>query len=82
LRTGPDRYAAAKAQLKLAYAEFKRQYPEADPNGGFSAQLLKDSIVSGWRRSLLVLSGVALMATWIPAAPASRLDPMRALREG
>src|SRR6202161_940741 len=47
----------ANAQMKLAYGQFPRRYPESDPKGGFAVEPLRDSIVNESRKSLLVLLG-------------------------
>src|ERR1700684_2475903 len=47
----------ANAQMKLAYGQFHRLYPESDPKGGFAVEPLRDSIVNESRKSLLVLLG-------------------------
>jgi putative ABC transport system permease protein len=68
----------AKAQLKLAYAEFKRKYPEADPNGGFSVESLKDAVIGDARKSLLVLLGAVSFVLLIACANVANLLMVRA----
>jgi putative ABC transport system permease protein len=68
----------AKSQLKLAYGEFKRLYPDADPKASFSAEPLKDSIVGNVRSSLLMLIGAVSLVLLIACANVANLLMVRA----
>jgi putative ABC transport system permease protein len=68
----------AKAQLKLAYAEFKRRYPEADSKASFSVKPLKDVVVGDIRKSLLVLIGAVSFVLLIACANVANLLMVRA----
>jgi putative ABC transport system permease protein len=67
-----------QAQLKLAGLEFVRRYPGTDPKQGFDAQLLKDSVVSDIRSSLLVLIGAVSFVLLIACANVANLLMVRA----
>jgi putative ABC transport system permease protein len=67
-----------QAQLKLAGLEFVRRYPDSNPRQGFDAQLLKDSIVSDARSSLLILIGAVTLVLLIACANVANLLMVRA----
>lgn len=70
--------AQVQTQLKLAAVQFNRKYPEANERGGFDAQLLKDSVVSDVRSSLIVLIGAVSFVLLIACANVANLLMVRA----
>jgi predicted permease len=71
-------FAQANAQMKLAFQQYLRAYPQANPQGGFGVEPLLDSIVRESRKSLLVLLGAVCMVLLIACANVANLLLVRA----
>jgi predicted permease len=70
--------AQANAQMKLAWNQFHRTYPESDPKAGFAVEPLRDSIVGDARKSLLILLGAVNLVLLIACANVANLLLVRA----
>jgi predicted permease len=70
--------AQANAQMKLAFGQYHRTYPESNPQGGFAVEPLRDSIVGDARKSLLILLGAVALVLLIACANVANLLLVRA----
>jgi predicted permease len=70
--------AQARAQLKLAAAEYHREFPTTDPREEFNIEPLRDSIVGDSRRSLLVMLGAVSLVLLIACSNVANLLLVRA----
>lgn len=68
----------ANAQLKLAAAEYHREFPETSPRLEFRIQPLRDSIVGNARQSLLVMLGAVSLVLLIACSNVANLLLVRA----
>jgi len=68
----------ANAQLKLAAAQFHRDYPQLDPNEQFAVTSLQDSLVGDVRQSLFILLGAVSLVLLIACANVANLLLVRA----
>lgn len=70
--------AQARAELKVAAAQYHRDYPQTNPRQEFSIQPLRDSIVGEARKSLLVMLGAVSLVLLIACANVANLMLVRA----
>jgi putative ABC transport system permease protein len=70
--------AQARAQLKLAAAEYHRELPKTDPREEFHIEPLRDSIVGDVRKSLLVMLGAVSLVLLIACSNVANLLLVRA----
>jgi predicted permease len=69
----------AKAQMKLAAADYERKFPKTlGPQGGFTAEPLRDTVVGDVRKALLVLLGAVSFVLLIACANVANLLLARA----
>jgi putative ABC transport system permease protein len=70
--------AQANAQMKLASAEFRRQYPATNSRQEFAVEPLRDNIVGNARKSLLLMLGACGLLLLIACANVANLLLVRA----
>jgi predicted permease len=70
--------AQANAQLKLATAQFHRDFPQTDPKRQFAVEKLRDSVIGDARNSLLTLLGAVGLVLLITCANVANLMLVRA----
>jgi putative ABC transport system permease protein len=70
--------AQANAQLKLATAQFHRDFPQTDPKRQFAVGMLRDSIIGDARNSLLLMLGAVGLVLLIACANVANLLLARA----
>jgi predicted permease len=68
----------ANAQMKLAWQQYLRAFPAANPQGGFAVEPLRDAIVGDVRKSLFVLLGAVALVLLIACANVANLLLVRA----
>jgi putative ABC transport system permease protein len=70
--------AQARVQLKLAAAQYHREFPKTDPRQEFHIEPLRDSIVGDARKSLLVMLGAVSLVLLIACSNVANLLLVRA----